>query len=109
MSDKIVNKKQLEQLYRTDFTVEEDAEELLLKLGEDFISKVVEMGCEAAIAREGTSLDLEDIKLVLERYWDIRIPEFEREETYKPSRQSMSRSKREALVRKSQATRRTSS
>ena len=76
------------------------AEDLLIKLGEDFFMRVIELACQSANAREGSALELEDIKLVLEKYWDIKVPEFDKEESSKLMRRSQAKSKREVAVRK---------
>jgi transcription initiation factor TFIID subunit 12 len=100
MGDSIINRRELQQLYRRGLALEPAAEDLLVKLGEDFFVRVAELSCKSASARESKALEIEDIKLVLERYWDIKVPEFEKEEPSKIYRKSQAKSKREAAVRK---------
>lgn len=98
--ESIINRKELQQLYRRGLVLEPSAEDFLVKLGEDFFVRVVELACKSANAREGSALELEDIKLVLERYWDIKVPELEKEEVSKLTRRSQAKSKRETAARK---------
>ena len=76
------------------------AEDLVLKLGEDFLSRVVGMACEAASARNSRSLEIEDIKLILESYWSIRVPEYERDDDFRFDKNSAAKLRREQLARK---------
>ena len=100
MGDSIINRKELQQLYRRGLALEPSAEDLLVRLGEDFFLRVIDLACKSSNARDGSALELDDIKLVLERYWDIKVPEFEKEETTKPTRRSQAKSKRDAAARK---------
>ena len=100
MGDSVINRKELQQLYRRGLVLEPAAEDLLVKLGEDFFMRVIDLACKSANARDGASLEIEDIKLVLEKYWDIKVPEFEKEEFSKLVRRSQAKNKREAAVRK---------
>ncbi|OMJ70214.1 hypothetical protein SteCoe_31870 [Stentor coeruleus] len=100
MAESIINRKELQQIYKRGLSFDTSAEDLLVKLGEDFFIRVLELACKSANAREGSALEIEDIKLVLEKYWDIKVPEFEKEETSKLTRRSQAKTKREAAVRK---------
>jgi transcription initiation factor TFIID subunit TAF12 len=100
MSDSIISRKELQQQYRKSLSFDPAAEDLLLKLGEDFFIRVIDLACKSTNMREGTTLEIEDIKLVLERFWDIKVPEFEKEESSKLMRKSQAKAKREAAVRK---------
>ena len=86
-------------MYSKETTVDGPAEDLILKIGEDFFTRVTELACEAAIARSSNCLEIEDIKLVLERYWSITIPEYEREDATKPAKTSSARSTRRVAGR----------
>lgn len=100
MAESIINRKQFQALYRKDFAIEPNAEDLILKIGEDFFYRLVDMASDAAQAREGTNLEIEDFKIILEKYWDVRVPEFEREDSLRPARRNATRNKREAAARK---------
>lgn len=100
MSDSVVNKKNLAQLYKKEISMDNQGEELLVRLGEDFFTRVVLLACEAAVTRNAPSLEIEDIKFILEKYWDIRVPEYEKEDGYKLHRAANARTKRETQGRK---------
>ena len=100
MVESIINRKELQQLYRKGLILEPAAEDLLVRLGEDFLIRVVELACKSANVREGSALEVEDLKLVLEKYWDIKAPEFEKEDSAKLTKRSQAKIKREAAVRK---------
>lgn len=100
MADSVVNKKNLAHLYKKEISMDNQGEELLVRLGEDFFARVVLLACEAAGARNAHSLEIEDIKFILEKYWDIRVPEYEKEDGYKPPRVANARAKRETQSRK---------
>ncbi|CAG9321553.1 unnamed protein product [Blepharisma stoltei] len=105
MSESIINRKQFQQLYRKDFAIEPMAEDLILKIGEDFFYRLTDMATDAAAAREGGNIEIEDFKIILEKYWDIRVPEFEREDSLRPTRRNASRKGREEKARKAYNTR----
>ena len=100
MSESVINRKQLAVLYRKGFSVDADAEGLLMRLGDDFFTRVVRMACGAANARNATSLEIEDIKFVLEKHWNIRIPEYEKEDGCRPVKPSATKIKRDTQSRR---------
>jgi transcription initiation factor TFIID subunit TAF12 len=100
MSESLISRKELQQMYRKGTLFDPAAEDLLLKLGEDFFIRVMELACKSASLRESSSLEIEDIKIILEKYWSIKLPEFEKEDSSKQTRRSAAKSKREANVRK---------
>ena len=58
------------------------------------------MACEAAAARGSRSLEIEDIKFILEKYWGIRIPEYERDDGFRHDKASTTKLRREQQARK---------
>lgn len=59
-----------------DEQLDEDVEEVLLDLADGFIENVVSSACAIAKHRNSTSLEVEDVKLYLERKYKIWIPGF---------------------------------
>lgn len=102
MGDSLINRKELQQMYKKGMIFDPPAEDLLVKLGEDFFVRVMDMACRSAKLRESSLLEIEDIKIMLEKYWGIKLPEFEKEENTKQNRRSNVKTKREAAVRKTQ-------
>lgn len=101
MSDiSTISRKMLQQLYRRDVNVDSQAENLLLKIGDEFINRVIELASDAAIARGAGAIEISDMKFVLDSYFGIKLPEYEVEEAKPPSRQTAARQRREAQVRK---------
>lgn len=59
-----------------DQQLDEDVEEILLEIADEFIENVVSSACAIAKHRNSTSLEVEDVKLYLERKYKIWIPGF---------------------------------
>lgn len=59
-----------------DQQLDEDVEEVLLEIADEFIENVVSSSCAIAKHRNSTSLDVDDVKLFLERKYKIWIPGF---------------------------------
>ena len=100
MSESLISRKELQQMYKKGTIFDLAAEDLLLKLGEDFFVRVMDLACKSATLRESSLLEIEDIKIILEKYWSIKLPEFEKEDSSKQTRRSAAKSKREGNVRK---------
>lgn len=62
-------------------TVENDVEELLLDLADDFVSSVTTFACRLAKHRKVKKVDLRDFQIHLERNWNIRVPGFSSDDT----------------------------
>lgn len=56
--------------------LDEDVEEVLLDIADEFIESVVSSACAIAKHRNSTSLEVDDVKLYLERKYKIWIPGF---------------------------------
>ena len=56
--------------------LEDDVEEALLQMADDFIDSVVTSACQMAKHRNSKTLEVKDVQLVLEKDWNINIPGF---------------------------------
>ena len=68
--------------------LDEDVEELLMQLADDFIESAVTSSCQLARHRKSNTLESKDLQLHLERMWNMSIPGFGVEE--QPHRKSAS-------------------
>lgn len=59
-----------------DEQLDEDVEEVLLEIADEFIENVVSSACAIAKHRNSTSLEVDDVKLYLERKYKIWVPGF---------------------------------
>lgn len=59
-----------------DEQLDEDVEEVLLEIADEFIENVVSSACAIAKHRNSNSLEVDDVKLYLERKYKIWIPGF---------------------------------
>ncbi|XP_076317203.1 transcription initiation factor TFIID subunit 12-like isoform X2 [Tachypleus tridentatus] len=102
--DKVLNKQRLQDLVREvdpNEQLDEDVEELLLQIADDFIENVVTSSCLLAKHRRSSTLDVKDVQLTLEKNWNMWIPGFGVEERpYKRSATTESHKQRMALIRK---------
>ncbi|KAK6459700.1 TFIID subunit (TBP-associated factor) [Scheffersomyces xylosifermentans] len=61
-------------------TMDNDVEEILLDLADDFISSVTSFACQIAKHRKVDKVDIRDFQLHLERNWGIRAPPYTSDE-----------------------------
>ncbi|XP_003383271.1 PREDICTED: transcription initiation factor TFIID subunit 12-like [Amphimedon queenslandica] len=82
-----LNRKRLHDLVREvdpNQTLDEDAEELLMQLADDFIESVVSSSCRLAKHRKSSTLELKDLQVHLENSWNMWLPGFPQEGRSKP-------------------------
>ncbi|KAG8506790.1 Transcription initiation factor TFIID subunit 12 [Galemys pyrenaicus] len=82
-NNQVLTKKKLQDLVREvdpNEQLDEDVEEMLLQIADDFIESVVTAACQLARHRKSTTLEVKDVQLHLERQWNMWIPGFGSEE-----------------------------
>ncbi|KAF5892281.1 transcription initiation factor TFIID subunit 12, partial [Clarias magur] len=75
----VLSKKKLHDLVREidpNEQLDEDVEEMLLQVADDFIESVVTAACQLARHRKSNTLEVKDVQLHLERQWNMWIPGF---------------------------------
>ncbi|XP_006164629.1 transcription initiation factor TFIID subunit 12 isoform X2 [Tupaia chinensis] len=102
---KVLTKKKLQDLVREvdpSEQLDEDVEEMLLQIADDFIESVVTAACQLARHRKSSTLEVKDVQLHLERQWNMWIPGFGSEEIrpYKKACTTEAHKQRMALIRK---------
>jgi len=100
-----VNKRKLNDLLRELDpleTMDDDAEEVLLQLADDFIENIISSSCQIAKNRKSTTLDVKDVHLHLDRNWNMWIPGFGNEDLrpYKKLPSTDAHRQRLALIKK---------
>jgi transcription initiation factor TFIID subunit 12 len=56
------------------YTIDAQAQEQLLQLADDFLDKVCKQSLRLATHRGSTTMDVQDVQLVLAKHWGIVIP-----------------------------------
>jgi len=82
--------------------LDEEVEDVLLQIADDFIEQTVSQACNLAKHRKANTIDVRDVQLVLERSWNMWIPGFGQQELrpYKRSAQLDSHKQRLAIIKK---------
>jgi len=82
--------------------LDEDVEELLTQIADDFIDNVVTSACQLARHRKSGTVEVKDVQLHLERHWNMWIPGFGSEELrpYKKQATTEAHRQRMALIKK---------
>ncbi|KAH9494669.1 Transcription initiation factor TFIID subunit 12 [Bulinus truncatus] len=82
--------------------MDDDVEDVLLQVADDFIENVVAASCQLAKHRRSNTLEAKDVQLYLERSWNMQVPGFGSEELrpYKKSITTEAHKQRMALIRK---------
>ncbi|XP_011560050.2 transcription initiation factor TFIID subunit 12 [Plutella xylostella] len=101
----LLSRPRLQELVReVDPTVQldEEVEEMLLQLADDFIDTTLNAACALAKHRHAPTVELRDVQLHLERQWNMWIPGFGNDELrpYKRSTVTEAHRQRMALIRK---------
>jgi len=102
---KVLDKKRLQELVKEVDPLEqldEDVEEMLLQIADDFIDNVVTSACQIAKHRKANTVEVKDVQLHLERNWNMWIPGFGSEELkpIKKAATTEAHKQRLALIRK---------
>lgn len=105
ISGQVLTKPRLQELVREiDPTeqLDEEVEELLLQIADDFIENTVNAACLLAKHRKVTKVEVKDVQLHLERNWNMWIPGFGTDELrpYKRATVTEAHKQRLALIRK---------
>ncbi|XP_048468874.1 transcription initiation factor TFIID subunit 12 [Rhincodon typus] len=103
--NQVLSKKKLQDLVREidpNEQLDEDVEEMLLQIADDFIESVVSAACQLARHRKSNTLEVKDVQLHLERQWNMWIPGFGSDEIrpYKKACTTEAHKQRMALIRK---------
>ncbi|XP_033635296.1 transcription initiation factor TFIID subunit 12-like [Asterias rubens] len=101
----ILDRKRIQDLVKEvdpNTQLDEDVEEMLLQIADDFIENIVTSGCQLAKHRKSNTLETKDILLHLERNWNMMIPGFSTEDNrqYKRPASTEAHKQRMALIRK---------
>ncbi|KAL0984627.1 hypothetical protein UPYG_G00144340 [Umbra pygmaea] len=101
----VLSKKKLQDLVREidpNEQLDEDVEEMLLQIADDFIESVVTAACQLARHRKSSTLEVKDVQLHLERQWNMWIPGYGSDEIrpYKKACTTEAHKQRMALIRK---------
>jgi transcription initiation factor TFIID subunit 12 len=83
--------------------LDDEVEDVLLQIADDFIEQTVSQACALAKHRKANTIDVRDVQLVLERSWNMWIPGFGQQELrpYKRSAQTDAHKQRLAVIKKS--------
>ncbi|XP_021339096.1 transcription initiation factor TFIID subunit 12-like [Mizuhopecten yessoensis] len=103
--NKVLDKRRLQELVKEVDPLEQlddDVEEVLLQVADDFIDSIVNSACQIAKHRKSTTLEVKDVQLHLERNWNMWIPGFGSDELrpYKKACSTEAHKQRMALIRK---------
>lgn len=101
----VLTKQRLQELVREvdpNEQLDEEVEEMLLQLADDFIESTVSAACSLAKHRKASSVEVKDVQLHLERNWNMWIPGFGTDELrpYKRATVTEAHKQRMALIRK---------
>lgn len=105
MESKVLDKRRLQELVKEVDPLEQlddEVEEVLLQIADDFIESVVSSACQIAKHRKSNTLEVKDVQLHLERNWNMWIPGFGAEDLrpYKKASATEAHKQRMALIRK---------
>ena len=75
--NQVLDKKRLQELVKEvdpNEQLDEDVEDLLLHIADDFIEQTVTASCSLAKHRRAPAVEVKDVQLVLEKKWNMWIP-----------------------------------
>lgn len=106
----VLNKQRLQELVNEidpREQLDEEVEDLLLNIADDFVDNVVTNACKLAKHRGSKTLEVKDVQLILEKDWNLFIPGFgslplanEFKQLYKKSPATEAHKQRLALIKK---------
>ena len=104
-TDRVLDKRRLQELVKEVDPLEQlddDVEELLLQIADDFIDNVATASCLIAKHRKTNTVDVKDVQLHLEQNWNMLVPGFGSEELrpYKKATTTEAHKQRMALIKK---------
>lgn len=79
----VLSKKRIQDLVQeidNSQKIDDDVQEVLVDIANDFIERVVGSACQLAKHRGSETLEAKDVQLHLERNWNLRVPGFGRDE-----------------------------
>ncbi|CAH1799362.1 unnamed protein product [Owenia fusiformis] len=101
----VLDKRRIQELVKEVDPMEQlddDVEEMLLHIADDFIDSIVGSACQAAKHRKSQTLEAKDVQLQLEHQWNMWVPGFGSDELrpYKKAATTEAHKQRMALIRK---------
>lgn len=104
-SSQVLDRKRLQELVKEVDPLEQlddDVEEMMLQIADDFIDNVANAACQFAKHRQSSTVEVKDVQLHLERNWNIWIPGFGTEDIkpYKKAATTEAHKQRLALIKK---------
>jgi transcription initiation factor TFIID subunit 12 len=102
---KVLDKRRLQELVKDVDPLEQmddDVEEMLMQIADDFIDNVVTASCQIAKHRKANTVEVKDVQLHLERNWNMWIPGFGSDELkpFKKAATTEAHKQRLALIKK---------
>ncbi|XP_063421328.1 transcription initiation factor TFIID subunit 12-like [Mytilus trossulus] len=102
---KVLDKRRLQELVKEVDPMEQlddDVEEVLMHIADDFIENVVGAACKIAKHRKSNTLEVKDVQMHLERNWNIYVPGYGSDELrpYKKAATTEAHKQRMALIKK---------
>ncbi|XP_028409626.1 transcription initiation factor TFIID subunit 12-like isoform X2 [Dendronephthya gigantea] len=102
----VLSRKRLQELLQEidpRATLDEDVEDILLQIADDFIESVVNSSCQIAKHRKSNVLEVRDIQMHLERNWNMWVPGYGTEDFKQQKKlgSTEAHKQRLALIRKS--------
>lgn len=102
---KVLDRRRIEELVKEVDSLEQmddDVEDMLMQIADDFIDNVVSAACQLAKHRKSNTVEVKDVQMHLERCWNMWIPGFGSEELkpYKKSATTEAHKQRLSLIKK---------